>query len=156
MYNGVSERRIKMFSMIFNATNLVWLILAAIICYTLWEPFIRGKKIEAVVDGYCHPTEGKYKDDLWRYRFMYREVKAGKRLYCYSNKNYETKEEMRKYPKGAQVMIRYYQPSKDETKAVIISDNEDLKRTILYTVATVVGMIALGVGYQILCIQLGR
>ena len=37
---------------------------------------------------------------------MYREQKAGKRLYCYTRKTYDTREEMRaKYPKGTEVNI---------------------------------------------------
>lgn len=142
-----------MSEMIFNSTNLFLLLIVIVICYTFWVPYIKGRKIEAVVDGYCHPLDGKDKDVLWCYRFMYREVKAGKRLYCYSRKNYDTKEEMKKYPKGAKVQIRYYE-TKDIVQAIITSDNEDFKRTMLYTLGTVLGGIALGIGYQLLVLQL--
>lgn len=142
-----------MSEMIFNSTNLFLLLIVIVICYTFWVPYIKGHKIEAVVDGYCHPLDGKDKDVLWCYRFMYREVKAGKRLYCYSRKNYDTKEEMKKYPKGAKVQIRYYE-TKDIVQAIITSDNEDFKRTMLYTLGTVLGGIALGIGYQLLVLQL--
>lgn len=145
-----------MTEMIFNSTNLLLLIVVVIICYTFWVPYIKGRKTEAVVDGYCHPKDGKDKELMWCYRFMYREVKAGRRLYCYSRKTYDTKEEMRKYPKGAKVQIRYYDASKDDMMAIIVSDNEDLKRNLLYTLGAVLGGIALGVGYQLLVIQLGR
>lgn len=71
------------------------LIIVCVICYTFWAPYIRGKKTKAVVDGYVHPKEGKNCDLVWCYRLMYREQKAGKRLYCYTRKTYDTREEMR-------------------------------------------------------------
>ncbi len=139
--------------LIFNSANFFLLLIVIVISYTFWMPYIKGRKIEAIVDGYCHPLDGKDKDILWCYRFMYREVKAGKRLYCYSRKNYDTKEEMKKYPKGSKVQIRYYE-TKEGTEAVIISDNEDFKRAIFYTLATIAGGIGLAVGYQLLVYQL--
>lgn len=144
-----------MSEMIFNSSNFFLLLIVIVICYNFWVPYIRGHKIDAVVDGYCHPEDAKDRDMLWCYRFMYREVKAGKRLYCYSRKNYDTKEEMKKYPKGASVWIRYYE-TKEGMKAIITSDNKDLNRTLLYTLATVLGGIALAVGYQLLVLQLGK
>ena len=98
-----------MFSMIFNTSNFLLLIIVCVICYTFWAPYIRGKKTKAVVDGYVHPKEGKNCDLVWCYRLMYREQKAGKRLYCYTRKTYDTREEMRaKYPKGTEVNIKHY------------------------------------------------
>lgn len=145
-----------MLGMIFNSTNLLILIVVIIISYAFWKPFVKGKKIRAVVDGYCRPKEGKDKDVVWCYRFMYRESKAGKRLYCYSRMNFDTKEEMRaRYPKGAEVDIRYYQDTKDqEMKAVIVSDKEEIKRTILYTLLAFLGGSGIAVGYQLLVMQM--
>ncbi len=92
--------------MIFNTSNFLLLIIVCVICYTFWAPYIRGKKTKAVVDGYVHPKEGKNCDLVWCYRLMYREQKAGKRLYCYTRKTYDTREEMRaKYPKGTILSI---------------------------------------------------
>ena len=117
----------KMFSMVFNTTNLLILIIVLIICYSFWAPYIRGKKIKAVVDGYCHPAEGKNCDVVWCYRLMYREQKAGKRLYCCTRQTYDTREEMRaKYPKGTEVNIRCFtSPNTQEPIAVILDDNDD-------------------------------
>ena len=116
----------KMFSMVFNTTNLLILIIVLIICYSFWAPYIRGKKIKAVVDGYCHPAEGKNCDVVWCYRLMYREQKAGKRLYCCTRQTYDTREEMRaKYPKGTEVNIRCFtSPNTQEPIAVILDDND--------------------------------
>lgn len=147
-----------MMGMIFNSTNLLILIIIGIISYTFWKPYIRGKKFKAVVDGYCHPADADEKDKgiVWCYRFMYRESKAGKRLYCYSRKHYDTKEEMRaKFPKGSEVEIKVYDDGKDEKKAVIVGDKEDMKQSVLYTFAAVMGGIGLAVGYQLLLLQMG-
>lgn len=147
-----------MMGMIFNSTNLLILIIVGIISYTFWKPYIRGKKMKAVVDGFYHPADEdeKNRDIVWCYRFMYRESKAGKRLYCYSRKHYDTKEEMRaKFPKGSEVEIKVYDDGKDEKKAVIVGDKEDMKQSLLYTFAAVMGGIGLAVGYQLLLLQMG-
>ena len=107
--------------MIFNTSNFLLLIIVCVICYTFWAPYIRGKKTKAVVDGYVHPKEGKNCDLVWCYRLMYREQKAGKRLYCYTRKTYDTREEMRaKYPKGTEVNIKHYVQDKDSDEMGII------------------------------------
>lgn len=147
-----------MMGMIFNSTNLLVLIIICIISYTFWKPYIRGKKIKAVVDGYCHPADAddKDRDLVWCYRFMYRESKAGKRLYCYSRKHYDTKEEMRaKYPKGTEVEIRCYDDGREDKKAVIVGDKDEVKQSLLYTLAALMGGIGLAAGYQLLVYQIG-
>lgn len=145
-----------MLKMIFTPMNMLVLVVILIICYTFWKPFIRGKKTKAVVDGYCHPKEGKDKDQVWCYRFMYREVKAGKRLYCYSRRHFDTKEEMSAlYPKGSEVDIRYYEVAKDgDMMAVITADKEDQKKSVLYTLIAVLGGLGMAVGYVLLVLQL--
>ena len=148
----------KMFSMVFNTTNLLILIIVLIICYSFWAPYICGKKIKAVVDGYCHPAEGKNCDVVWCYRLMYREQKAGKRLYCCTRQTYDTREEMRaKYPKGTEVNIRCFtSPNTQEPIAVILDDNDDKKLQMMYTLAAFLGGLGLAVGYQLLMYQWGR
>lgn len=147
-----------MFSMIFNTSNFLLLIIVCVICYTFWAPYIRGKKTKAVVDGYVHPKEGKNCDLVWCYRLMYREQKAGKRLYCYTRKTYDTREEMRaKYPKGTEVNIRCFtSPNTQEPIAVILDDNDDKKLQMMYTLAAFLGGLGLAVGYQLLMYQWGR
>ena len=147
-----------MFSMVFNTSNLLLLIIACVICYNFWAPYIRGKKAKAVVDGYVHPKEGKNCDLVWCYRLMYREQKAGKRLYCYSRKTYDTREEMRtKYPKGTEVNIKHYVQDKDKDEiGVILDDDDDKKVQMMYTLTAILGCVGLGVGYQLLLLQMGR
>ena len=147
-----------MFSMIFNTSNFLLLIIVCVICYTFWAPYIRGKKTKAVVDGYVHPKEGKNCDLVWCYRLMYREQKAGKRLYCYTRKTYDTREEMRaKYPKGTEVNIKHYVQDKDSDEmGIILDDNDDRKVQWMYTLTAVLGCIGLCVGYQLLLLQMGR
>ena len=108
--------------------------------------------------GYVHPKEGKNCDLVWCYRLMYREQKAGKRLYCYTRKTYDTREEMRaKYPKGTEVNIKHYVQDKDSDEmGIILDDNDDRKVQWMYTLTAVLGCIGLGVGYQLLLLQMGR
>ena len=127
--------------MIFNTSNFLLLIIVCVICYTFWAPYIRGKKTKAVVDGYVHPKEGKNCDLVWCYRLMYREQKAGKRL----------------YPKGTEVNIKHYVQDKDSDEmGIILDDNDDRKVQWMYTLTAVLGCIGLGVGYQLLLLQMGR
>ena len=97
-------------------------------------------------------------DLVWCYRLMYREQKAGKRLYCYTRKTYDTREEMRaKYPKGTEVNIKHYVQDKDSDEmGIILDDNDDRKVQWMYTLTAVLGCIGLGVGYQLLLLQMGR
>lgn len=141
-----------MIGMIFNVTNLLILIIVAMICYTFWQPYIRGKKRTAVVDGYCHPKdEQDSKNVVWCCRLMYRESKGGKRLYCCTRSTYDTREELRtKFPKGAEVEIRCYDNGRDEPVAVILSDKEYFRQQMMYSLAALLGGIGVAVGYQLL------
>ena len=57
--------------------------------------------------------------------------------------------------KGSEVEIKVYDDGKDEKKAVIVGDKEDMKQSLLYTFAAVMGGIGLAVGYQLLLLQMG-
>ena len=122
--------------MIFNTSNFLLLIIVCVICYTFWAPYIRGKKTKAVVDGYVHPKEGKNCDLVWCYRLM--QMRA-------------------KYPKGTEVNIKHYVQDKDSDEmGIILDDNDDRKVQWMYTLTAVLGCIGLGVGYQLLLLQMGR
>lgn len=139
-----------MWSYIFNGTNLLILIIFGFFSFGFWMPYFKGKKYEAVVDGYAHPEKGEKRELEWVIKFMYRE-ENGRRNYCYSKRVFDTHAEaIEQYPKGAKVDIRVYKETKNDIneQAIIMTDNTDLKRTLFYTFAAIVCCIALGVGFK--------
>ena len=140
-----------MASLIFSTSNVFVLCIAVAICYTLWAPYIRGRKFSGIIDGYEHPKDGKDKDLMWRYRISYRDAKGGKRQYVSSKREYGTRKEAEKYKKGDKVDIVVYQIARDtEQLAIITSDNEEKRMTIIYTVCLIAGAICLAVGMALL------
>ena len=62
-----------------------------------------------------------------------------------------------KYPKGTEVNIKHYVQDKDSDEmGIILDDNDDRKVHWMYTLTAVLGCIGLGVGYQLLLLQMGR
>ncbi len=142
-------------SYVFNFTNAVLLILFIWIVYPFWKPYIRGKKITAIVEEYEHSPDSKKNKEYFCYKLMYRPQKAGKRFFCRTRTHYDTKEEMRnKYPKGTMVDILYYE-DRGDTWAVITSDNDDRNQQILYTLILLVVCIGLSLVYVYLTIHAG-
>ena len=148
-----------MFSSVFNVSNLFALILFLVFIYVFWEPFIRGKAIEATVDGYVHTKEMDEKDKNLYYciRFMYRLQKSGKRYFCYSKRKFDTqKEAMEAFPKGTPVRIKYLPPdSSGRSEAVILSDSKDRNKALLYTLYAFLGISAVVFGYSIFGAKIG-
>ncbi len=140
-----------MFPLIFNVSNLFALVIMAIIVYVLWEPYIRGTKLTANVDGYERVRGNDDKDVSIYYciRFVYRLQKAGKRYYCFSSRKYDTqKEAMDNFPKGSAVDIRISKSKENGRQTcVILSDNKDKKQALMYTIFAAVGVTAVVVGY---------
>lgn len=130
-------------------TIIVVVVFVVVLLYLIWKPYLRGQKVQAVVDGHVHPVSGDDKDLVFVCRFVYREQKGGKRQYCYSRRRFDLQEEARKaYPKGKEVELRVFENSdfKDYPNAMILGDKEDMRRTILYTVALLIGASAVLVG----------
>lgn len=149
-----------MISAIFNVSNLFALVILAIIVYVFWEPYFRGKTVEAIVDGYDRVRGNDDRDTNVYYciRFMYRLQKAGKRYYCFSSRKFDTqKEAMESFPKGTTVKVRYSKSKeKDKQMCWILSDNKDQKQALLYTLFAAAGVTAVVVGYAIFQTQLGH
>ncbi len=157
-YNEISEIFLKgrsfVMEKIFNVQNLLFLLIFMFVCYPYWKPYLRGKRIKATVDSYCRVKSAKGDKDEWCFRFMYREQKAGKRLYCNSRKAYDTQVEiMKKYPKGTEVDIIYYDNGGPEKMAVLVSDNDDRNEQILYTVAFFIAFAGVAAAFQMLWIE---
>lgn len=130
-------------------TIFVVAVFAVILLYIIWKPYLRGKKVQAVVDGHCHPADGEDRELIYICRFVYRDQKGGKKQYCYSRRRFDTQAEARaEYPKGKEVELRVFDnpDRKDMPNAMIMGDQSDLRRTILYTVALLVGVSAVLVG----------
>ncbi len=143
----------------FIGAILVVTVFALILLYIIWKPYLRGKKVSAVVDGYCHPDSGEDREVLYVCRFVYREQKGGKRLFCYSRRQFDTHDEARtEYPKGKEVELRVFDnpDNKDKPNAIILGDKNDLRRTIFYTIALLVGASAVLIGNIFLDTFVGR
>ena len=135
---------------ILNGTNLLILIVFGFFCYGFWMPYIRGKKQEAVVEGYSHPFKGENRDTSFVCKFMYREGN-GKSSYCYSKRVFDTQgEAISQYPKGSKVLLKVYKENKDDPHdlAMIISDSKDRNHTLFLTLAAVLCCSALAVGFH--------
>lgn len=148
-----------MISAIFNVSNLFALILFLFFAYVFWQPFIRGKVVDATVDGFVHTKETDEKDKNMYYciRFMFRLQKSGKRYYCYSKRKFDTqKEAMENYPKGTAVKVKYLPPDNTgRSEAVIISDNKDRNQALLYSLYAFLGISAVVIGYAVFGSGLG-
>lgn len=130
-------------------TIIVVIIFVVVLGYLIWKPYLRGQKVHAVVDGHVHPVSGDDKDLVFVCRFVYREQKGGKRQFCYSRRRFDLQEEARKeYPKGKEVDLRVFENSdfKDYPNAMILGDKVDMRRTIFYTLALLLGASAVLVG----------
>ena len=130
-------------------TIIVVIVFVVVLGYLIWKPYLRGQKVHAVVDGHVHPVSGDDKDLVFVCRFVYREQKGGKRQFCYSRRRFDLQEEARKeYPKGKEVDLRVFENSdfKDYPNAMILGDKVDMRRSIFYTVALLLGASAVLVG----------
>jgi len=133
-----------------NGTNLLILIVFGFFCYGFWMPYIRGKKHEAIVEGYSHPDKGENRETSYVCKFMYRE-ENGKRNYCISKRVFDTQgEAISQYPKGSKVTIKVYKENKDDPRdvAMIVSDSTDRNHTIFLTIAAILCCSALVIGFH--------
>ncbi len=139
---------------IISPANVIMFFVGLYVLYVFWKPYLTASKpMEAIVDGYEHPKGATDQTEANSYfvRFMYRPQKAGKRYYCLSKNSFDFKEDAKAaYPKGQTFMIRTYEDDQKQSRCLITTDTADRNRNILYSLAVVIGVTALIVGYQIL------
>ena len=128
------------------------------ICYLFWYMFLKGEKMQVVVDDYVHPDDAKKNREgrteiIWCIRFTASE-RHGKPEYIYSKRHYNTRQQAAAdYPKKTKVNIKRYQTLGDRSGkyyTVIMDDNKDKKQALYYTFLMILAGAAILTGNYLL------